>query len=279
MKFRLFGLLALCCAVAINLCANRIQSGYSQTTKSTPALSKAEQDLLTEINQARAQPQTYAIYLEQLRPLFKGRDYTAAGQETLTTQEGWGAVEDAIKFLRAAKPLGPLSASQGLCLAASSHVKEQSASGATGHAGADKTMIEQRVKPFGTWRGGIGESLTYGNESARERILTWLIDDGVATRGHRKRLMSQDYKVAGISCGPHPEYGTMCVLTLAGSFTDSVMAQAPGNNDKANNTLKNSPPPAKVSASAPTNSANKSAAPTTNGGTATNANKKNKSPR
>ena len=240
MKFRLFGLFALCCAIAISLCSIRIQSGYSQTAKSTPALSKAEQDLLSEINQARAHPQTYATYLEQLKPLFKGKDYTAMGQQTLTTQEGWDAVEDAIKFLRAAKPLGPLSTSQGLCLAASSHVKEQSTSGATGHAGSNNTMIEQRVKPYGSWNGGIGENLTYGNESARERILTWLIDDGVATRGHRKRVMSEDYKVAGISCGPHPEYGTMCVLTLAGGFTDSV-DQTPANNNKSNNSPKDSP--------------------------------------
>lgn len=241
MKFRLFGLVALCCAIAINLCSNRIQSGYSQTTKSTPVLSKAEQDLLSEINQARANPQTYATYLEQLKPLFKGKDYTALGQATLTTQEGWDAVEDAIKFLRAAKPLGPLSPSQGLCLAASSHVKEQSASGATGHAGSNNMMIEQRVKPFGSWQGGIGENLTYGNESARERILTWLIDDGVATRGHRKRVMSQDYKVVGVSCGPHPEYGTMCVLTLAGGFTDLPMAEGPSNNNKPNSSSKSDP--------------------------------------
>src|SRR2546430_1987594 len=139
MKFRLFGLFALCCAVAINLCSDQIPSGYSQTTKSTPGLSVAEQDLLSEINQARAQPQTYATYLEQLKPLFKGKDYTATGRETLRTQEGWDAVEDAIRFLRAAKPLGPLSASQGLCLAASAHVKDQSASGATGHTGADRS--------------------------------------------------------------------------------------------------------------------------------------------
>lgn len=233
MKFRLFGLVALCCVVAINLCSNRIQSASSQKNKSTPALSKAEQDLLSEINQARAHPQTYATYLEQLKPLFKGKHYTAAGQEApLTTQEGWNAVEDAIKFLRAAKPLGPLTTSQGLCLAALSHVKEQSASGTTGHAGANNTMVEQRVKPFGTWQGGIGENLTYGDESARERILTWLIDDGVPTRGHRNRIMSRDYRVAGISCGPHPEYGTMCVLTLAGGFTDSAMGQAPANKKK-----------------------------------------------
>jgi hypothetical protein len=37
--------------------------------------------------------------------------------------------------------------------------------------------------------------------------------------------MSSDYKVAGICCGPHPEFGKMCVLTLAGGFTDTIAAK------------------------------------------------------
>jgi hypothetical protein len=89
-----------------------------------------------------------------------------------------------------------------------------------GHKGSDSTFIEQRVKPYGTWQGGIGENISYGNDSARERILTWLIDDGFPSRGHRRRLLSNDYSVAGISCGSHPEFSAICVLTLAGGFTD-----------------------------------------------------------
>jgi hypothetical protein len=91
-------------------------------------------------------------------------------------------------------------------------------------------MIEDRVKPFGTWQGGIGENLSYGNDSARERVLTWLIDDGFATRGHRKRVMSADYRVAGLSCGKHPQFEKMCVLTLAGGFTDAVAAKSVGTS-------------------------------------------------
>jgi len=232
MKVRFFGLLVLSCVLAVVTCLNNQQQTHSQTKKATsPSLSQAEQDLLSEINQARAHPQVYATYLEKLKPLFNGKQYTPGSQGALETQEGWSAVEDAIKFLRSAKSLGPLSASQGLCLAASTHVKDQSSSGATGHKGSDSTFIEQRVKPFGNWQGGIGENLAYGNESARERILTWLIDDGFASRGHRNRLMSDNYRVAGISCGPHPEYGTMCVVTFAGGFIDSAAAQpsAPSN--------------------------------------------------
>ena len=238
MKYRLLGLFVLCSALMITF-STRPQTVNSQAQKPTAPLSSVEQDLLNEINQARAQPQVYAGYLEKLKPRFNGKQYTT---ETLQveTQEGWDAVDDAIKFLRSAPRAAPLSTSQGLCLAASSHVKDQSASGATGHAGADKMLIEQRVKPFGTWQGDIGENLVYGDESARERILTWLIDDGVASRGHRKRIMSEDYKVAGISCGPHPEYGAMCVLTLAGSFSDLTPTEAAtSKTDKSKSSSNN----------------------------------------
>ncbi|HYW72085.1 MAG TPA: CAP domain-containing protein [Pyrinomonadaceae bacterium] len=274
MRFRLIGLLALCCVFAVILSV-RSETSHSQTNKQTPQLSKSELDLLAEINLARAQPQVYADYLEKLKPQFKGKLYTASGQDTaLETQEGWDAVEDAIKFLRGLKPVGPLSTSQGLCMAASSHVKDQSASGATGHAGADKMLVEQRVKPFGAWQGDIGENLVYGDESARERILTWLIDDGVTTRGHRRRVMSQNYKVAGISCGPHPEYGTMCVLTLAGGFTDSGGGTSATGAQKSENVLKNRPPNATLTVTTPANS---NAAKSSN--SSTTSTNKNKSPR
>ncbi len=69
------------------------------------------------------------------------------------------------------------------------------------------------------------------NESARERLLNWLIDDGFPGRGHRVRLMSSDYKVAGVCCGPHPEFKSMCVITLAGGFVDLQPAK-PGVSPK-----------------------------------------------
>ena len=261
MRFRLFGLFALCCAFAIVL-SNQSESTQSQTQKA-PTLSQAEQDLLNEINQARVNPQVYAGYLEKLKPRFKGKQYTTETLE-VETQEGWAAVEDAINFMRAAKPVGPLSASDGLILAAGSHVRDQSKSGATGHSGADKMLIEERVKPYGSWQGDIGENLAYGNESARERLLTWLIDDGFATRNHRKRLMGQNYKVAGVSCGAHPEYGAMCVLALAGGFTDSATAQPAGGPVKSGNVLKNESTKATPSATVPNSTSNNTNSSTTN---------------
>lgn len=227
MKVRVFPFALLSAALVLsfliaNQRATRGQSNSSQAAAKSTAgdmLSVSERDMLNEINELRRQPQKYVTYLESLKPFFKDKEYQN-GQMAMQTQEGWSAVDDAIKFLKTAKAVPPFSVSPGLCLAATSHVKDQSATGATGHLGVRRTMIEDRVKPFGSWSGGIGENLSYGSESARDRILTWLIDDGFASRGHRNRLLSPDYKVAGLSCGPHREFGTMCVLTLAGTFTD-----------------------------------------------------------
>src|ERR1041385_2162022 len=123
MKFRLFGLFVLLCSLVVILC-NQPNPTRSQTANAT--LSQSEQDLLSEINKARAQPEVYAGYLEKLKPLFKGKVYTPEGMAAgLETQEGWDAVEDAIKFLKATKPVPPLNGSEGLRLAAVSHVKER----------------------------------------------------------------------------------------------------------------------------------------------------------
>jgi uncharacterized protein YkwD len=221
MKVKSLGLVTLCCALGLFGTFSLSRTGHTQTTKGSPqtGLSQDERDLLNEINQVRSHPQAYAKYLEDLKPLFSGKQYKTATL-SITTEEGWTAVEEAITFLRAARPVGPLNTSSGLCQASLAHVKDQSGSGTTGHKGNDNSFIEQRVKPFGTWQGGIGENLTYGPESARERLLTWLIDDGFASRGHRRRLMSPEYKVAGVCCGPHPEFKAMCAITLAGGFTD-----------------------------------------------------------
>ena len=177
MKFRLLALSILCVCLLV---IEGVPTIHSQNKTDTPAstLSQDEADLLKEINEARAHPDVYASYLENLKPLFAGKIY----RETLQTEEGWAAVEEAIAFLRVLKPQPPFNVANGLCSAALTHVKEQSGSGATGHKSAGSgAMIEDRVKPFGTWQGNIGENLSYGNDSARERLLTWLIESNTQT--------------------------------------------------------------------------------------------------
>lgn len=180
-----------------------------------------EQEVINEINLARTRPAEYAAYLEALRPYFKGREYRQPGRAALLTEEGTAPLEEAISFLRASKPLPALGVSRGLCSGARLLVEDQAASGATGHKGADGAFCEQRAQRFGSWQGDLGENLTYGPDSARERVLTLLIDDGFANRGHRLRIFRPDYKVIGVACGRH-QMGSVCVINFAGGFTEGA---------------------------------------------------------
>lgn len=185
------------------------------------AAATLEDEVLKEINLARTRPAEYAAYLEQLRPFFNGREYRRPGLPGLTTQEGTQALDEAISFMRAARPAPALSMSQGMRSGAHELVKDQTGTDTTGHKGKDGSLCEQRALRFGTWQEPIGENLSYSNDTARERVLTLLIDDGVANRGHRKRLLDASFRVVGVACGDH-KLGAMCVITLAGGFTDGT---------------------------------------------------------
>ena len=210
---------ALSCLL-LSLTFTPSRSSARQLTSAKGAAAAAlEQDVLKEINLARTRPAEYAAYLEQLRPYFNGKEYRRPGMPGLMTQEGAQALDEAISSLRATRPAPALSLSQGMNSGARELVKEQAGTDSTGHRGADGSFCEQRAQRFGTWREPIGENLSYGNDTARERVLTLLIDDGFASRGHRKRLLDASFRVAGVACGDH-KLGAMCVITLAGGFTD-----------------------------------------------------------
>ena len=120
----------------------------------------------------------------------------------------------------------PLEISRGMCSGAKELVSDQGMTGATGHKGADGSLCETRVERFGSWKEPIGENLSYGTETARERIITLIIDDGFSNRGHRTRLFDPRFKVAGVACGSHKE-GPLCVVTFAGGFSEQLKPKQP----------------------------------------------------
>jgi len=208
----------------------RATKAQNSVAPKSVAYGATEQDVLKEINLARTHPAEYAAYLEQLRPYFVGKELRQPGKPALMTEEGVAALEEAIRFLRSAKPVPAYSMSLGMSSGARELVKDQGATGATGHRGADGSFCEQRAKRFGSWTDPIGEDIAYGNDTARDRVIAWLIDDGVANRGHRARLFNTSYKVVGVACGDH-KMGGMCVITFAGGFSDRpAAAQTKGGN-------------------------------------------------
>ncbi len=201
-----------------------VNPSADDTSTSTAFLKPVELEIINEINLARANPQQYAAYLEKMRAYFVGNNYQPPGGRSYKCIEGVAALDDAIAFLRAARPLPPLQPSQGMSLGVRDHLKDLGVSGSTGHKGSDGSLIDQRVNRYGAWANAIGENISYTDETAREVVLNMIIDDGSPNRGHRKNIFNPTYRFAGVALGTRSERGNLCIIGFAGGFVEKPAA-------------------------------------------------------
>ncbi|PZU10136.1 CAP domain-containing protein [Sphingomonas sp.] len=193
---------------------------WAVLAQSAPAQSpvdraRLEKDVLAALNSARTDPTAYAGGLKTYRGFFKANVVTMPGNPVdFETVEGTVPVDEAITYLGGQPLLAPLAPAEILTAAAADHVAEQSVSGRTGHYGADGSAPGDRVMKHG---GGplVAEVIAYGAVDAADVIRQLVIDDGVPDRGHRTVLFAPRLRYAGVACGPHPEFKTMCVIDMA----------------------------------------------------------------
>jgi uncharacterized protein YkwD len=205
----------------------------AQTTKKkvvvvpVQLLTKQEQALLDEINSARANPTAYIQYLQEYRKYYQGKTVHFPDGRMLVTNEGVTALDDAIAYLRTLKPATGFEVRKGMVLGAKLHLDDMVKSGRDGHIGSDGSKPEDRLTLFGAWRDAVGEDIIYDSRTPRNDVIGLIIDDGVATRGHRKNLFKPTFKVIGISLGQPVNNQTRCVITFAGDFYDRADAKTP----------------------------------------------------
>jgi uncharacterized protein YkwD len=183
-------------------------------------LSPLENAVIYEINMARANPRSYATFLEEWKWYFDGRLLKIPGERIILTKEGATAVNEAMNVVRSMNPVPRLSPSKGMSLGAKDHVKDQGSSGSIGHRGRDGSQAWDRVNRYGTWEKSIAENISYSSDKARNIVIGLIIDDGVPGRGHRKNIFNPDFRVIGVACGHHRTYGTVCVITFAGGYKE-----------------------------------------------------------
>lgn len=186
-----------------------------------------EEQVLAEMNLARTDPAGYALHIERLLQYFDGNLLRLPGETALQTNEGPRAVREAAAALRATPRLPALAPSRGLARAARDHALDQGPRGGLGHTGSDGSSMGDRIGRYGTWDGSAAENISYGSDSPRDVVISLLVDDGVPSRGHRVNILNGSSRLAGVGCGRHTEYRTMCVIDFAGGYREAEGAAPP----------------------------------------------------
>ncbi|HJR63142.1 MAG TPA: CAP domain-containing protein [Gemmatimonadaceae bacterium] len=213
------------CVLALAACAATVGAtgGSERPRRDAAWYARVEDEIFRALNQARRDPPGYSSKLEALLPRFEGRVLHRRGREVPTqTSEGAAAVREGVRVLRSQQRAAALSRSGALSRAARDHVADQGPAGRTGHRGSDGATTAARASRYGQWHVSLSENIAYGQFTNGEEVITDLIvDDGVPDRGHRRNIFDGTARVAGIGCGPHRTYGSMCVIVQAGGYTEA----------------------------------------------------------
>ena len=173
------------------------------------------QEVINQINRVRTNPQAYAAYLENFRAYYTtDGTFRAPGRRALRTREGVAALDQAIRTLRRSSAQSPITVNDLLANAGRELITSQQQSGQIGHGGSPY----DRMQRYGTWQEAAGENVAYGAPTAEQVVYNLVVDDGERSRGHLKNILQSNYRIAGVSKGSHPIYGTICVIDFASDY-------------------------------------------------------------
>ena len=223
----LFAALATTAACAQNTSAYQWPDSIYACVDGADYLGQDEKQVVIEINKARTNPVQYA--LEVLVPYMHSIDYdnvyTNSQGYLIRTEEGQGAVDEAINAMHLQKPMPMLRPQQYLALAAHDLCDDLGPKGKTGHTGTDGSTIKQRIARHNSdaANAGCSELSSYGNSTPMEIVRSLVVDDGVPSRANRKYLFD-DFGCTGIAIGTHAKYGNMCVMVFQNAPTKETHA-------------------------------------------------------
>jgi hypothetical protein len=158
---------------------------------------KKAKDILFYMNLARSNPSEFA--------------YQFIAPRVDSSKEAKECFEEMVND----SPFKELTWSDALYKSAYDHAEDIGSNGLIGHLGSDSSDLAERVERYTRWGGSIGENIYFGLSKPLEIVTLFLIDEGIEDRGHRKNILNNKYKYAGIAVYPHFYYGFVCVIHYA----------------------------------------------------------------
>ena len=183
-------------------------------------MSPMEREVVQELSNVRSNPQQYALLIARESDRVRDGKLCRPGEIPIALVEGKSAYHECIQVLKMQPQLNRISTTPvGMIRAAQIHATDLS-KGRTGHVGSDGSSPSDRLNRYGEWAGQCFECISMGSHTARDIIISLLVDDGVPGRGHRVNLLHSGVGVCGVSIKEQPRYGTVCVITLATAYSE-----------------------------------------------------------
>ncbi len=162
-------------------------------------------DFLVAVNEVRTNPKKFVdwIQTEHLQYIDDRGYNTKNKYMLLKTHEGKAVFKETQEFLKKQAPLQPLKIDAGLTVAAFLHSVYMTEINRLDHSSKDGTGIMERIKKFGSFRGGGGAAENILNRSDYDPIhwtMDFVIDDGVKSRGHRLSIFNKEMALVGFGC-------------------------------------------------------------------------------
>jgi len=188
------------------------------------------------MNKVRNQPRILIEDLRKMLEFFQGNTYKdPVSRINIITNEGPQAVQEAIAFLQTCTPAPPVTLSKGLTQAGRDHAYDIGPKGEVSHTGSDGSTMSERMERYGQWNRAIAENISFSEKTGKDIIIQFIIDDGNASRGHRKNLFNPDYLLVGCACGYHKGYEVCCVMDLAAEYDDELEKKTGGKKPAQQN--------------------------------------------
>ena len=156
-----------------------------------PADSDIEKRIIAELNRVRTNPQAYADWLESQRQHFQGMILTLPGEQSLRTNRGLRALNEAIAFVRNQQPLPALTDNADLFTNAQEQVE---------------AIVNQQKLDHHT------NNLVYNRVTPEAIVMQLVVDDGFPDRRHRLAVFQEDYQHTGIVCQEIEIYKQVCAI-------------------------------------------------------------------